>query len=108
MSPQGFVNNTTQFPHQQQHGFSQPSHNPTQQVTMNINMNMYPNVMNINMGQVQPTLPVYPQQTAYIAPNQQFLPTVPHHGVNQSKPIQYNDFFTNGVTPPPNVNGITL
>lgn len=102
MSPQGFVNNTTQYAHQQ-HGFSQPSHNPTQQLTMNINMNMYPGVMNINMGQIQPSMPMIPHQ--FITPQQQYVqPSLNTH----PKPFPYNDFFTNGVTPPPNVNGITL
>lgn len=60
MSPQGFVNSTTAYSNRNQHhGFSLPSNNyqlqpmiqpPASQVTMNINMNMYPNVMNINMG----------------------------------------------------------
>lgn len=108
MSPQGFVNNTTQYPHQQ-HGFSQPSHNPTQQLTMNINMNMYPGVMNINMGQVQPSMAMYPQQsTPFIAHQQQYIQPSVHHTNPQPKCFQYNDFFTTGVTPPPNVNGITL
>lgn len=108
MSPQGFVNNTTQYSHQQ-HGFSQPSHTPPQQLTMNINMNMYPGVMNINMGQVQPSISMYPQQsTPFIAPQQQFLQPTLHQTNTQQKSFQYNDFFTNGVTPPPNMNGITL
>lgn len=107
MSPQGFVNNTTQYPHQQ-HGFSQPSHNPTQQLTMNINMNMYPGVMNINMGQVQPSMAMYPQQSTPLITPQQFMQPSIHHTNPPQKSFQYNDFFTTGVTPPPNVNGITL
>lgn len=105
------MNNTTQFAHQQQqqHGFSQPSHNPTQQLTMNINMNMYPGVMNISMGQVQPTMPVYPQQHPhYLNSQPQFMQPSLHHTNTQPKSFQYNDFFTTGVTPPPNANGITL
>lgn len=108
MSPQGFVNNTTQYPHQQ-HGYSQPSHNPTQQLTMNINMNMYPGVMNINMGQVQPSIPIYPQQQhQFITPQQQQYVQPSLHNNTHQKSFRHNDFFTNGVTPPPNLNGITL
>lgn len=112
MSPQGFVNNTAQYQNQQ-HGFSQPSHyNPTQQLTMNINMNMYPGVMNINMGQVQPSLPMYQtQQHQFMTQNPQQLmqPSSFNQMNTQTKTFQYNDFFTTGMTPPPpNNNGITL
>lgn len=62
------------------------------------------------MGQVQPSVPVYPQhQSQFITQQQQFMQPSLHHTNTQPKPFQYNDFFTNGVTPPPNnMNGITL
>lgn len=102
MSPQGFVNTTAQYSHHQ-HGYSQPSHNPSH-LTMNINMNMYPNVMNINMGNS------YPSNVPYGQPHQ-FSNHLISHTTSQpgNKGFQYNDFFTNGVKPPPNFsNGITL
>jgi hypothetical protein len=92
MSPQGFVNsqNPSHYPH---HGYSLPSHHNQQpQVTMNINMNMYPNVMNINMG----TVPTYPNAPQILQPS------------NQGKQFQYNDFFTGNISPPPQTQNITL
>ena len=59
---------------------------------MNINMNMYPNVMNINMG----TIPTYPNAPQIVQPN------------NQVKQFQYNDFFTGNISPPPQTQNITL
>lgn len=92
MSPQGFVNSGHHDPH---HGYSLPSNNNVfhnnscinnqlntgqnpihPQVTMNINMNMYPNVMNINMGSCS-------------NPNQNFL------GHNQGSSIKGPNTFTN-------------
>jgi hypothetical protein len=89
MSPHGFVNsgygNVINHHQISSHGFSLPPHNmihpiqpgnstgisavqggnymgPQQpQVTMNINMNMYPNVMNINMGSFNGQNPVIPE-----------------------------------------------
>ena len=62
---------------------------------MNINMNMYPNVMNINMG----SAPVYPNVTGmnHVVPS-----TCPN------KQFQYNDFFTANISPPPQTQNITL
>jgi hypothetical protein len=37
-------------PHHHYSNHSMPQYDKTQYVTMNINMNMYPKVMNINMG----------------------------------------------------------
>lgn len=101
MSPQGFANSS---PHKtyHPHGYSLPSHNvPPPQLTMNINMNMFPNVMNINMGNIPP------MQSYNNIPQ---TPTTQQAYTQQStKQFQYNDFFTNNITPPPQGNnGITL
>ncbi len=97
MSPNGFVNTTSHVAHHYpHHGFSLPSHSHQPQVTMNINMNMYPNVMNINMGSV----PSYNQPI-----NQQ---PIMNHSATQNKQFQYNDFFTGNINPPPQVQNITL
>jgi hypothetical protein len=116
MSPQGFANNTPQT-HYGHHGYSQPHqqlhHIPQQpqiipqqpQVTMNINMNMYPNVMNINMGTCPPQMAQIPSHTV------QHPPTI-HHSATV-KQFEFNDFWTGNITPPPQQskpvnNGITL
>ena len=97
MSPQGFVNTHNPTGHFAHHGYSLPSHHVNQpQVTMNINMNMYPNVMNINMGT---TAPVYPSVGGIV---NGMVPT----GQVQNKQFQYNDFFTANISPPP--QNITL
>jgi hypothetical protein len=63
---------------------------------MNINMNMYPNVMNINMGTTAPVSPGVGGMVNGLAPT----------GQVHNKQFQYNDFFTANISPPP--QNITL
>ena len=112
MSPQGFVNSTHHDPH---HAFSLPPgnmnvpfqnqnmgnlghHQMNPQVTMNINMNMYPNVMNINMGSSNNTIPNYVTNT--VTPPIQNNPLIYQNTMNPNfnmNPINGNYGMSNNV-----------
>ena len=74
---------------------------PTQ-VTMNISMNMYPNVMNINMGNC-PTSNT-PSQIS-LQPMSQDIPQMNNTTSISQKPFGYNGFFTGNIDPPPQHKG---